>query len=129
MRLYVSGPMRGYPEDNFPAFHEATATLREEGHDVTCPAETSQRLADETARGLDEITFAEYMRTYDYPAVVTADAVVVLPGWKASIGARLEVMCAHVCGIPVIKYESRNVVPPPAVRHLRLALDVWASHV
>ena len=39
MNIYVAGPMRGYPEFNFPSFHAAAAQLRAAGHTVFNPAE------------------------------------------------------------------------------------------
>ena len=38
-RIYISGPMTGLPEFNFPAFHAAAAKLRERGHAAVNPAE------------------------------------------------------------------------------------------
>jgi len=39
LRLYLSGPMRGIPEQNHPAFHAAAQRLRLIGHEVYNPAE------------------------------------------------------------------------------------------
>lgn len=41
MRIYVSGPMTGKPEFNYPAFNAAAKRLRDEGHFVINPAELS----------------------------------------------------------------------------------------
>jgi hypothetical protein len=37
--IYLSGPMTGLPDLNFPAFDAMTASLRADGHVVTNPAE------------------------------------------------------------------------------------------
>ena len=39
MKLYLSGPMRGFAEFNAPAFNVAAKRLREEGHEVNSPIE------------------------------------------------------------------------------------------
>jgi hypothetical protein len=103
--LYLAGPMRGYPDFNFPAFREATDRLRALGHRVFSPAER-----DEESDGFDPKkskprSLAHYM-TFDLPAVCRSDAVVVLLGWEKSKGARLEVHVARECGLPVLDAET-----------------------
>ena len=38
-RIYLSGPMSGLPELNFPAFHAEAARLRALGFEVVNPAD------------------------------------------------------------------------------------------
>ena len=100
MQLYLCGPMRGLPAFNFPAFHAAAARLRGLGHEVWSPAERD--IVDGFDLTKDETRPLTYYMTHDLPAVCQADAVAVLPGWRASVGASLEVHVAQVCGIPVL---------------------------
>jgi hypothetical protein len=41
-RIYLSGPMTGIPENNFPAFHMWAERLRADGYDVVNPAEIQE---------------------------------------------------------------------------------------
>lgn len=91
-KLYLSGPMTGYPDFNYPSFDLAAATLRELGYEVFNPAEQFDR--DQSR------DWTEYMRV-DIQAILSCDEVVVLDGWEGSLGARLEVAVAHAVGIPV----------------------------
>lgn len=104
-RVYLAGPMRGIEDYNFPAFYRAAHDLRSRGFEVWSPAE-----ADETLDGFDAtkdeaLPFLHYMKR-DLPAVMASDLVVVLAGWHASTGARLEVHVAEECGIPVVRYPD-----------------------
>lgn len=121
--VYVAGPMTGYPQHNFPAFHAATLDLRERGYDVTSPAELDLQAGYDPAH---EATAEELaaMLDRDIDAVMAADAVVVLPGWDASIGVMMEVTLAEALGKPVIPLEQllRNpgdpaLVPSPRFRN------------
>ena len=107
-RCYLAGPMRGYPEFNFPAFFAAAKSLRERGFEVWSPAEN-----DVHQDGFDPAKdSAQPMRHYmkrDLPAVLDADFVAVLPGWEKSQGACLEVHVARTCGIPV--HDAATLAP------------------
>lgn len=110
MKIYVAGPMRNFPEYNFPAFHEATATLRRLGHDVFNPAERD--LQDGFDPTIDKALPLTYYMRIDLPAVCESDAVVVLPGWQLSQGANIEVFVAMQCGLQVLEYPSLEPIKP-----------------
>ena len=84
-RVYISGPMSGLPQLNFPAFHAKAQELRAQGIDVVNPAEHDE------APGLPWTT---YMRK-DIRLLVDCDAIYMLPGWMRSRGALLE---HHIAG-------------------------------
>jgi len=90
-RLQLVGPMTGLPQFNYPAFNAAAAELRAAGFLVWNPAEC----------GPAPRPRSWYMRQ-SLGALPHADAVVLLPGWEASAGARLEVETALALDIPVI---------------------------
>ncbi|WP_029953512.1 DUF4406 domain-containing protein [Achromobacter sp. DH1f] len=92
MRTYLAGPMSGYPELNFPLFHAEAKRLRECGHDVVNPAEINSDPAKD---------WTECMRS-DIAALVTCDAIAMLPGWAQSRGALLEHHIATQLGLVVI---------------------------
>jgi len=94
--LYLSGPMTGLPNFNYPAFHKAAKTLRDLGNHVFNPAECFD--------GNQGLSKEEYMRA-DIRAVLEATVVVTLPGWEDSSGAQLEVEVAKAIGVPVISLE------------------------
>lgn len=97
MKVYLAGPMSGLPEWNYPAFHEAAATLRSFGYDVENPAENHD--------GRTDLPLAEYFKL-DLPQVCESDAVVVLPGWRQSSGAGVEVRLAEHLNKPVLRYDT-----------------------
>jgi hypothetical protein len=92
MRCYVSGPMTGLPDMNFPAFHSAALELRRRGHDVVSPAETG------LPWGLE---WDEYLR-HDIGLLCECDTIVLLQGWHRSKGSRLEHHIALELGMQVL---------------------------
>lgn len=98
MRIYVAGPMTGLPELNFPAFHAQAADLRAKGHEVINPAELN---SDPNAAWVD------CMRK-DIAALVTCDAIFLLPGWERSRGAIIEHYVARSLELDII-YDGDTV--------------------
>lgn len=94
--LYISGPMTGYPDYNFPAFERAARQLRAVGYDVTSPHE----LAPSTDKA-----WADYLRA-DLIAMLThCTAVATLRNWGVSRGATLEVRVARSVSMTVYPVE------------------------
>lgn len=110
MRVYISGPMTGLPDHNFPAFEAAASRLRGEGHDVVSPHELTLAHYG-TLENAARYPWKEHLKV-DVTALPSVDEVVVLPGWPASRGARLEVAIARELGIRVSDYETGLELSP-----------------
>lgn len=99
--VYLSGPMTGLPEWNFPAFTEAAARLRERGMAVVSPHEKDLESGFDPATDGEDFDLRAALE-WDVEAVLRSDAVVVLPGWEDSPGCAVEVITAEGMGIPVL---------------------------
>lgn len=105
---YIAGPMRGYPEWNFPAFHAAEEALRAVGYLTINPARRDEEhgldasgITAEQTEGDVEFDLNEAL-AWDLDQIAkVADLVVVLPGWEESKGAAAEVATAHALRKPV----------------------------
>lgn len=96
-RVYISGPMSGYEEFNFPAFNEMEAKIFNDFDfvDVVNPVFISHIIEK-----LDFIpTYEDYLRE-DFRFLIDCDAVLLLEGWKDSGGCQKEVMVAKYLNIP-----------------------------
>jgi Domain of unknown function (DUF4406) len=89
-RVYISGPMTGIAEFNFPAFHAQAARLRALGFHVENPAENPH--CD---------SWQEYMRL-DIARLVLCDWLLMLPGWERSKGATIEHRLASDIGLKIV---------------------------
>lgn len=114
------GPMTAIPHFNFPAFHEATDDLRSKGYIVISPAELdspeAKKAAEESLDG-DPSHYASndswgdlLARDVKLIADEGIDAIVVLPGWHSSRGARLETFVARLCKVPILEYPGLKEV-------------------
>lgn len=99
--------MRGYPQYNFPAFHEAALQLREAGYEVVSPAEMDLDLGFDPN---DEGDFTEEMyhaaMRRDIETLLTVDGVALLHGWRKSRGANVEHDVARALGLTAMLVEG-----------------------
>lgn len=104
-RVYIAGPMTGYPDLNFPAFHNAAKEYRRRDCFVINPAEINAG-ADEAAI-VAKMTVEQHQSHWvacmrkDISALMTCDEIVMLDGWTRSKGANLEHHIARALGMTV----------------------------
>lgn len=127
-KVYIAGPMSGIEAFNYPAFYALAKALRlmvvdptlapEDRHlKVVNPAEFPDPHLDvilaspdgdpATLVPLTGMTWGDYVAravkvVADEPDL---DAIITLPGWETSRGARLETFIGHVRGLKVITYH------------------------
>jgi len=95
IRLYLSGPMSGYEEFNYPAFNAAAARLREAGYKVDNPAEI----------GNPSMDYTDLIRG-DIRVILECEGMAVLEGWWSSRGANVEASVAGILGLPIRSVEE-----------------------
>lgn len=125
---YVSGPMSGIPNLNFPLFNRVTAALRERGYTVLNPVETEGNTPCSwlSCIAKDLISFDEYKVT----------AICLLPGWWKSYGAWIEIIAGlkgkyRICFVstllPVSEYKTELLqgCEPGSLRSLVTRLSIF----
>jgi len=126
-RIYIAGPMTGIRNYNFPAFFTAADSLRRNGFDPINPAEMDIKEGDVTVTypvgdpsgvvALSPTWDRSKVMARDLDAVRTSDGVLVLAGWRNSLGALDEVTCALLYGVDVY----------PSISYLLLGLPIATS--
>jgi len=120
--IYVAGPMRGYDNWNYDAFHEKTKLLEESGWNVINPAE----LDSHHTNSLDASPFdfnpdgntqhQDHLREIllrDLKCICEeCGAIYMLSGWSESRGAKAEWALAKALGLEIF-YE----IPMPGYGH------------
>ena len=101
-RVYISGPMSGMPEHNFPAFNAEADRLRGLGYDVVNPVDINPNVGT---------PWQECLRQ-DLLALLTCDTLALLDGWTGSSGAHLEMHVAHRIGMCIV--VARDIESGPA---------------
>ena len=96
MIVFVSGPMTGIADHNYPAFHQASVQLRKAGYTVVNPAAAGTvpgwAWSDYMLRGLTDL--------------IRCDGVALLDGWTTSRGAQMEMRVALAMDLPVHVLED-----------------------
>lgn len=95
MRVYISGPVTGMPDDNWEMFAAAERMLKSRGYEVTNP------LAEALISLGPGRSHEDYM-AFDLPLLAECDAIFLLPGWEASEGAVEEYFESRRRGITIL---------------------------
>ncbi|HYF73559.1 MAG TPA: DUF4406 domain-containing protein [Nocardioides sp.] len=97
MKVYIAGPMTGYPDFNYPAFFRAAEKLQAVGIEPINPARMDGREGCKT--------WLDFMRA-SLIDIANCDGIATLPAWGDSRGAALEVHIARSLDLPVRTVEA-----------------------
>jgi len=95
MKVYVSGPMTGIKDFNFPAFASAAKEMESRGYTAVNPATLNT----------PNTSWNDCMKA-DIRALVDCDAIVMLKGWERSNGAQIELNLAHRLGMEIMFFDE-----------------------
>ena len=92
--LYVSGPMSGLPDCNYPEFNRVAALLEDAGYTAVNPATNN--------------TGASYRAILrgDIEMLLDCEGIALLPGWENSRGAELETHIGRVLQMDIRPYTD-----------------------
>ena len=108
MRVYVSGPMSGYPDLNFEAFEQAEDLLNSLGFTAINPFTIGEE--DTTIEEVTPKIRAQYLRA-DIAVLSECDGIVLIEGWRRSIGANIELHVAQLLDLAVFEMDSTEIMP------------------
>lgn len=113
MRVYISGKMRGLPEEESrKKFEAAQQYLIELGHDVVNPWISEKEKEKQCVEWCDYIL-------YDLKIIKTCDALFMLDNWKESEGAKCEHAFASGRGMEILYEEQPQKTFPLEWKDIR----------
>ena len=97
---FISGPMLGLPDFNYPAFHKAGEYLKSRGERFLSPAH-GRFGHPRPAPTPEEARPWEYYMRESIKQLVLCDRILMLPGWSNSEGSRIERDLANTLRISI----------------------------
>lgn len=94
MTIYIAGKVSGIEMEARVIFKRAEIKLKLQGHEVINPMELEHD---------HDKTWQSYMRECII-GMMRADVIYLLPNWRESKGARIEVQLAHNLGIKILNF-------------------------
>jgi uncharacterized protein DUF4406 len=108
VRVYISGPMLGYPNNNYPAFTAVENEITSHGLDGRdYPPDVTVLNPAKNFGGDQQQPRASFMQLALEQAL-SADIIVQLPGWQDSDGAWLEAQMGLTTGKRFYEASWRN---------------------
>lgn len=115
-KIYIAGPMRGYPNFNREAFNAAAERLAAKGWQPVNPVDIERMLPCVDDDGKVDVIMQGRLMEAERKIAENCDAVYLLDGWEKSVGALEELATYIQCGcIPCRVHLETNGTPEAAL--------------
>lgn len=114
LKVFLSGPMTGYENFNFKKFDDVADRLSKAGVDVVNPAGICRKYKKEKV--LADKSVFDAMIAEQQEAEKTCTGILLLDGWEASKGVRLELKTALDSGADVFLEKDVDMLVEKAKR-------------
>jgi len=94
-RIYIAGPMSGYPNHNYPAFDGAAAKLRAAGFHPISPADVSRAVGIHSDVEPRASEYCDLLLIDIEIVEAFAHGIALLDGWEDSRGTQIEIASAR----------------------------------
>ena len=106
-KVFLSGPMTGYPGYNFQRFNLAEKQLADAGIECVNPVHICKKYKEEHVLA-DKAVF-DKMIAEEQEAERECDAILLLDGWQMSKGVRLELKIALEMDMQIFLEEDLDI--------------------
>ena len=103
-KIFISGPMTGYPDFNFPLFNAVSKILIQKGFDVVNPVNICLKYKKEKVLSDKDVFTAMIDEQQKEERKCTV--LLLLPGWEDSVGVRLELQTAIELKMKIIQWRN-----------------------
>lgn len=124
---YISGPMRGIKNFNFPAFDAARDALLAKGYHVISPADIDRNAGDGWKEGQTQgdptpFVLRDFWSLFFLRKRGNNNAIALLPNWERSVGAAAELFLARWLGLSWLDKEGMPY-PGSPTQHFAMKND------
>lgn len=134
MIVYISGPYSPTPtssiENHIATARRVAIEMWEGGYTTICPHLNTAHFEKDCKCDYDAYILG------DLEILARCDAVVLLPGWRESVGAQEEASFAHEHGIPVYEHpvlpeisKSEELCPIQCAEFILTVMKMYRTHV
>ena len=99
-KIYISGPMTGIKDFNYPKFRHIADLLRSSGFSVVSPVEIGDKYGSPEELDADRAKLAIVINE-ELSEIKYCHGIFLLDGWEDSIGAKVELIHALEHGLKV----------------------------
>lgn len=118
-KFYISGPISKLPQEEYTtAFGRAEAMLLDMDHEPVNPLKLPACESEDCAPAGSVKEDGSFLHSwqcylkYDLKGMLDCDAIALLPGWRRSLGAQLELDVAKKVGLEIfgVNHDYRGLI-------------------